>query len=212
MGAMRGLALCQQAVHRSGTKDRGQSLPFLVVILWAAAGAALVIATIGGCAVDSALAQAGSDAVALAEAGHLRSVAGMATSNGVPIESIDRDSVIAVVVRSGSVRAGARARGLRPEWVGLDPRLQHGLARAEAILSERVSVVPGLRSGAEQQRLWTNCHQIPYPVARPGASLHEQGLAVDVVLSQAGRLAQISSRTGVCQPLPLLDPVHFSLC
>lgn len=37
------------------------------------------------------------------------------------------------------------------------------------------------RSRTAQLRLWNNRHNNPYPVAPPGRSLHEYGLAFDMV-------------------------------
>lgn len=62
-----------------------------------------------------------------------------------------------------------------------------------------VGYFPGLRitsvrrSRTEQLRLWNNRHRNPYPVAPPGQSLHEYGLAWDMVgpieaLRAAGRV------------------------
>lgn len=49
------------------------------------------------------------------------------------------------------------------------------------------------RSKTEQRRLWNNRHNNPFPVAPPGRSLHEYGLAWDMVgpdhvLAEAGRV------------------------
>lgn len=212
MGSLQAQDGAVLGVRLRSSAERGQSLPLLALMLWAIAGVALVIAAIGGRAISAARAQAGADAVALAEASVPGSAAAIAVHNGVTIESLDIAADVDVVVRLGPTRAAARAQRARPQWLGLDPRLQRGLALAEVLLGEAIVVVSGFRSAADQERLWANRHTNQYPVARPGTSLHERGLAVDVLLSQASRLAQISLRTGVCQPLPLLDPVHFSLC
>jgi hypothetical protein len=60
--------------------------------------------------------------------------------------------------------------------------------------------------------LWDRRHTNPYPVARPGTSDHERGLAVDVGRSAVAELAAVAARAGLCQPLPATDPVHFVVC
>ena len=80
------------------------------------------------------------------------------------------------------------------------------------MLGHPVPVVSGLRAGAEQQALWDRRHDTPYPVARPGTSDHERGLAVDVARSWVDDLVAIATVTGLCQPLPESDPVHFVVC
>jgi LAS superfamily LD-carboxypeptidase LdcB len=65
------------------------------------------------------------------------------------------------------------------------------LERLEHLASSRDEiwlVTSGLRSIAEQQRLWDNRHSNPYPVAPPGASRHLDGDAADVTID--GRAIQ----------------------
>jgi hypothetical protein len=57
------------------------------------------------------------------------------------------------------------------------------LKRLEALAAgrgERFHVNSGLRTIAEQQRLWDNRANNPFPVARPGTSRHQDGRACDV--------------------------------
>jgi uncharacterized protein YcbK (DUF882 family) len=59
------------------------------------------------------------------------------------------------------------------------------LRRLEALAAERgetFNVTSGLRSFAEQKRLWDNRHSNPFPVATPGKSRHESGRAADVTV------------------------------
>lgn len=193
-------------------RTRGQALPIAALQLWVLVGVTLVLVMLGGRAVDRSRAQAAADAVALgvANGGDGSRIAG---ANGVRVESLDIGDVVDVVVGRGEVQAAARAvRPPRGGAAGLDPRVIAALGRAEALLGESVPIVSGLRTRAEQERLWANRHTNPYPVARPGTSAHERGLAVDVPLAIAWRLAAISADTGLCQPLPASDPVHFELC
>ena len=210
--------------------DRGQAIPLVALLAWAVAAMALMIAMVGGRAIDAARAQAGADAAALGEAAVRGSGPLLARANGVRLEALDHSGVVEqggptehtgvivhgpaveVTVSSGHVQAVAAAEGGRAGWSGLDERLQRALRRAELLVGEELVVVSGGRSRAEQARLWATRHTNPYPVARPGTSLHELGLAVDVALHQVVRLAAIAAATGLCQPLALVDPVHFTLC
>lgn len=90
--------------------------------------------------------------------------------------------------------------------------MRAALARAEQLLGQPVPVTSGYRSGAEQRRLWSGRRANPYPVAPPGTSMHERGLAIDVPASLADRLAAVGRAAGLCRPLPATDPVHFELC
>jgi LAS superfamily LD-carboxypeptidase LdcB len=86
------------------------------------------------------------------------------------------------------------------------------LARADGLMGRPVPVVSGLRTRAEQQALWDRRHTNPYPVARPGTSDHERGLAVDVARADVPSLLAVAAAAGLCQPLPDSDPVHFVVC
>jgi D-alanyl-D-alanine carboxypeptidase-like protein len=59
------------------------------------------------------------------------------------------------------------------------------LSRLEALAARkgmRFHITSGLRTIAEQQRLWDNRASNPFPVARPGTSRHQSGLAADVTI------------------------------
>ncbi len=180
--------------------------------LWVIAAIAVLVVLVGERAVDRARAQAGADAVALAAAADPGAASAIGEQNGVRIESLQPGSTVEVVAASGTASAAARADSNRPAWEGLDPRLVHALRQAETLLGERILVVSGLRSRADQARLWANRHNNVYPVAPPGTSSHEVGLAVDVPLHSAHRLAAVAGQAGLCRPLPLADPVHFTAC
>jgi hypothetical protein len=65
------------------------------------------------------------------------------------------------------------------------------LARLEALAAKKgmkFHLTSGLRTHAEQERLWNNRGSNPYPVARPGTSRHESGNAADVTIG--GRAIQ----------------------
>ena len=69
-----------------------------------------------------------------------------------------------------------------------DPELLGRLERLAAARGETWTVTSGLRTIAEQQRLWDNRHENPYPVAPPGTSRHHDGHAADVTIG--GRAIQ----------------------
>ena len=69
-----------------------------------------------------------------------------------------------------------------------NPELLARLERLAAERGETWTVTSGLRTTAEQQRLWDNRGSNPYPVARPGTSRHEHGNAADVTID--GRAIQ----------------------
>ena len=71
---------------------------------------------------------------------------------------------------------------------GGDPELLRRLEALAAQRGETFNITSGLRTVAEQQRLWDNRHSNPYPVARPGTSNHHDGKAADVTIG--GRAIQ----------------------
>ncbi len=118
-------------------------------------------------------------------------------------------------VRVGESEATARARRVT-STVGsrdaLAPALRAALGRAGQLLGRPVPITSGVRSAAEQRRLWHARAANPYPVAPPGTSRHERGLAIDVPASFADSLAGVAAKAGLCRPYPRTDPVHFELC
>ena len=63
-----------------------------------------------------------------------------------------------------------------------DPELLGRLEQLAAARGETWTVTSGLRTIAEQQRLWDNRHSNPFPVAPPGTSRHHHGDAADVTI------------------------------
>jgi len=85
---------------------------------------------------------------------------------------------------------------------------------AEALASAYgLTVTSVRRSRTEQLALWNNRRNNPYPVAPPGTSKHERGLAFDAtaaeaVLAQAGRTWQAwGGKWGGSYG----DPIHFEV-
>lgn len=130
-----------------------------------------------------------------------------------------------VQVSLGAATARARA-AFDPERVlpaalpagRLHPLLAAAIDRLVVLSDNRVFVVSGLRSSAEQSALWADAvreHGGPEAaddwVARPGTSKHELGLAVDL----GGDLAlarELIARFGLPLGSPLQnEPWHFEL-
>jgi hypothetical protein len=82
--------------------------------------------------------------------------------------------------------AKAQGTGSYPHLSGdLDgnPELLQRLESLAAQRGETWKITSGLRTVAEQQVLWDNRHNNPFPVARPGTSNHQHGNAADVTIN-----------------------------
>ena len=191
--------------------------------------ALLALVPLAGALDDRARARTAADAAALAGAADgERTAREVAGANGADLVEIERngDEVI-VQVRVGEVEAYAKARathrpvdfgasgqaaGAGGRRAGLAPAMLAALARADGLLGRPVTVVSGLRTRAQQEALWERRATNPYPVARPGTSDHERGLAIDVSRSDVDELRRVAPAAGLCQPLPATDPIHFIVC
>lgn len=206
--------------------ERGQVAPLLALFAVAVGLAALGLGRFGAQAVDHARARTAADAAALAAAA-AHGVEGetaarhAAAANGASVDTYEAAGAdVRVRVTAGAGTASARARssgtpalGTSPAPApGLAPALRAAVARAAQVLGEPVPVTSGFRSATDQRRLWAGRAANRYPVAPPRTSMHERGLAIDVPLTLAERLAAVSDRTGLCRPFPNRDPVHFELC
>jgi hypothetical protein len=203
--------------------DRGQAVPLAAAMLAVVVVALVGLVPLGVAVHERAAARTAADAAALAGAIEGEHAARqLADANGGELVTFQRtgDEVL-VRVRVGDAAADARARAISRSGPGaaagrgrggLAPAMLAALARADGLLGHPVQVVSGLRTRAEQQALWDRRHTNPYPVARPGTSDHERGLAVDVGHSAVAELAAVAARAGLCQPLPATDPVHFVVC
>jgi len=192
----------------------GQTLPFVALMLVGLGVVSLLVGKLGGAAVTRARAVAAADTAALAGAVGGRSDAeAVARANGGRMLGFDRvgdDARVRVGV--GSAEASARGRPVRPEGGGgLAPALRAAVARAEQVLGRPIPITSGRRSMAEQAVLWANRLRNPFPVAPPGRSKHEHGLAIDVPTSFLPTLVPVARQAGLCRPYPD-DPVHFELC
>jgi hypothetical protein len=221
-----------RARRRRRVDDRGQATPLAAAMAGIVVVALVGLVPVGRVLVERARAQTAADAAALAGAAAGEGPArDLAADNGGELLVYERSGdEVTVRVRVGGAGAWARARatgrsvesagGSGPatplsgsgDRAGLAPAMLAALARVDALLGRPVPVVSGLRTRAEQRALWDRRHANPYPVARPGTSDHERGLAVDVARSAVPDVVAVADRGGLCQPLPDTDPVHFVLC
>lgn len=93
------------------------------------------------------------------------------------------------------------------------PEILTRLDRMAAARGETWTVTSGLRTDAEQAELWANRASNPYPVARPGTSVHRTARAADVTIG--GRAIQDvipaeELRAAGLEPL-VGDAVHVQL-
>ncbi len=191
--------------------------------------ALLALVPLAGVLDDRARARTAADAAALAGAADgERTAREVAGANGAHLVEIERNGdEVVVQVRVGEVEAYAKARATRRpadfgaagqaagaggRRAGLAPAMLAALARADGLLGRPVSVVSGLRTRSQQEALWERRAANPYPVARPGTSDHERGLAIDVSRSDVDELRRVAPAAGLCQPLPATDPIHFIVC
>lgn len=101
---------------------------------------------------------------------------------------------------------------------GVNPALERAFLAAAAEYKQKtgetVNVNSAKRSTEEQQRLWDRKQrgEISYPVAKPGTSLHEKGLAIDVPPATAEKMDRmgILRNNGLNRPVAN-DPVHIQL-
>lgn len=213
--------------HAPATDD-GQATPLAAALMALVLAAMVGLVPAGRALADRAQARTAADAAALAGAAEGEEAArALAERNGAVVVWFRRNGAeVLVRVRVDGVVADARARatGVWPgpagpgspategDRAGLAPAMLSALARADGLLGRPVPVVSGLRTRAEQEELWARRHTNPYPVARPGTSDHERGLAVDVARADVPAVLAVAAQAGLCRPLPDTDPVHFVLC
>ncbi len=202
--------------------ERGSTLPFLILAIVMAGVIVILLGRVGGAATARAGAASAADAAALAGAASGRGAAAeLAAANGAELLSYKEVGLDTEVrVRLGPAEATGRARrtgdrnaGPGPgPTKGLAPAMRAALARAGQLLGQPVPITSGWRSTETQAALYANRAANPYPVAAPGSSMHERGLAVDVPADFVPRLVAVASKSGLCQPYPTNDPIHFEVC
>src|SRR2546423_2506256 len=117
---------------------------------------------------------------------------------------------------TGQTASATAPAGAYPHLDGdldANPELLRRLEALAAKRGEHFHITSGLRTYAEQMRLWKGRGSNPYPVARPGTSRHESGRAADVMIGgrdiQTGTSASELRAAGL-NPLAG-DSVHVEL-
>lgn len=209
---------------RDSHSERGSILPFVALAMVMAGASVMLLGRLGVAATARASARTAADAAALAGAAEGRGAAlSLAQANGAELLSYEERGLDTLVrVRLGPAEATGRAqRGGDREGsggagaggaTGLAPAMKAALARAEQLLGQPVPVTSGFRSTEKQAELYADRANNPYPVAPPGSSMHERGLAIDVPPDFVPRLLAVAPKAGLCHPYPVDDPIHFELC
>lgn len=193
------------------------------------------VVQVGAAAALMARAQAAADAAALAAIAEsapgargapIAFARRFAEANGARLETCICDigaTAVQVEVHIDGVEARARAAidptALAPaRGAGLDPQLARAVGLLLDAAGGRVWVVSGVRGAAQQERLWNHAlKRYGDPevaddwVARPGNSMHERGLAVDLGgdVEYAARLVD-RLRLPLWRPLTW-EPWHFEV-
>jgi hypothetical protein len=100
----------------------------------------------------------------------------------IPVGTAPTTSFAATLAQATASTASP-ASGSYPHLTGdldANPELLRRLEGLAAQRGETWKITSGLRTVAEQQVLWDNRHNNPFPVARPGTSNHQHGNAADV--------------------------------
>src|SRR5438067_10285242 len=191
--------------------ETGQVLPLVAVLVLAAGAAMVALGRIGQAAVERAHARTAADAAALAGAADGEASAReLAAANGARVLSYDEDGPEAEVrVAVGRAEASARARrdgdddggeggpgAGAGDAGGLAPAMRAALARAEQLLGGSIPITSGYRSTAHQAELYRSRARNPFPVAPPGTSMHERGLAIDVPSPFVPVLLRVAAQAG----------------
>ncbi len=100
----------------------------------------------------------------------------------------------------------ANLQGLRPEVLTALEQLRADIQAAGG----KLRVNSGFRSRQDQERLYANRKNNPYPVAKPGSSRHESGSALDLGVTGMTQeaMAQLASKRGL-KWAGNKDRVHF---
>lgn len=104
--------------------------------------------------------------------------------------------------------------GKNANFNGFSPALVDNINKlADAyydLTGEKLHITSAARTREEQQKLWDNRAQNPYPVAKPGKSRHERAGAFDIDSRQAKKLEDsgLLKKYGFHRPYPN-DPVHI---
>lgn len=97
---------------------------------------------------------------------------------------------------------------------GMNNNMVAAIQRVELHMGRPLPINYAYRTNAEQRCIYNNRGSNSYPVAVPGTSDHEKGLAIDLELSAAVDPAyeRVLNQYGICRPIPASDPVHYEYC
>jgi len=214
-------------IFRRFIDDRGQTTLLSVVIIGVIVITMILLVGVGNRAADLARAQTAADAAALAAAAAPDPVSAMQLGEDIAVANGARSATIGRVEDGDRVQVTVnldfpafQGTGLQRsaaaqsqiDATGLAPAMRSAVARAEQLLGRQLTIVSGRRSLAEQQALWDNRANNRYPVAFPGTSRHELGEAIDIATADVPALLSVMDQVGICQPLPVTDPIHFVWC
>jgi len=107
-------------------------------------------------------------------------------TTAAPSDGTSFQAQLASAMTPAATAQPAAAPGTYPHLSGdldANPELLARLESLAASRGETFKVTSGLRTVAEQQVLWDNRASNPFPVARPGTSLHQHGNAADVTVN-----------------------------
>jgi hypothetical protein len=102
------------------------------------------------------------------------------------------------------------------EGVTLQPVALRAFRKAEAQANTKIAITASFRSCAQQaiacRNICGNEQGCPGRCAKPGASYHQMGAAVDLSLASLNnpKIVAAMRDAGWCEPLPSSDPGHFS--
>jgi hypothetical protein len=135
---------------------------------------------------------------------------------GTPFSTVLQGAMAPGKVGQTAAAGAPAAPGAYPHLDGdldANPELLRRLEALAAKRGEHFHINSGLRTYAEQMRLWNSRGSNPYPVARPGTSRHETGRAADVTIGGRDIQSVISAselRAAGLNPLAG-DSVHVEL-
>ncbi|HVM34933.1 MAG TPA: D-alanyl-D-alanine carboxypeptidase family protein [Actinomycetota bacterium] len=188
-------------------------------------GAAVVLRARAQTAADAAALAAVAESAPGAPGAPVAAAHRLARANGARVLACVCEvgaTAMQVEVEVDGVAARARAvidsAALAPARAGLDPRVAGAVDRILRAGRGRVWVVSGFRDPAQQERLWTDALRTYGSaevaddwVARPGNSMHEKGLAVDLG-GDVEYAALLVDRLGLPLWRPMAwEPWHFEL-
>jgi hypothetical protein len=97
---------------------------------------------------------------------------------------------------------------------GMNNNMVAAIQRVELHMGRHLPINYAYRTNAEQRCIYNNRGSNSYPVAVPGTSDHEKGLAIDLEYSAAvdPGYERVLNQYGICRPIPASDPIHYEYC